>query len=130
MRYVAFGLTAFMALISTTPIADWMWGSLIGLPADLLQLAIESMWVLCLTPATIIYRNYFHSRLMHMPRTAGMAYGCAMRELAIFGAAALLQSSGYFNHLTASACLILGFVVEAIISQWMHARVTAELQSD
>jgi hypothetical protein len=130
MRYVALGLTAFMALISMTPIADWVWGSLIGLPADLLQLAIESMWVLCLTPATIIYRNYFHSRLMHMRRTAGMAYGSGIRVLAIFVAAALLQTTGYLNHLTASACLILGFVVEAFVSQWMHARVTAELQND
>jgi hypothetical protein len=120
MAVIAAGLTLFMLVFALTPLADWVWGRLMGLPPGLMQLAVDVALIMCLMPAAIVYRNYFHSRLMHMRRTAGMAYGSVARVVSIFAMAATLFGMQALNHTTAALALILGFVVEALIAQWAH----------
>jgi hypothetical protein len=70
---------------------------------------------MCLMPAIIIVRNYYHGRLMVERRTAGMAVGSLLRVAGIYLSAQLLFTLGWLNHLTASGILILGFVIETLV---------------
>ena len=67
-----------MLAIALTPLADWIWGTLMGIPSELQSMSEQVLLVMCLMPVVIIYRNYFHSQLMHLRRTA-MAYGSMLR---------------------------------------------------
>lgn len=123
MALVGAGITAIMLLFVLTPLADWIWGILMGIPEELMALAIESLLVMCLMPVAIMYRNYFHSRLMTLRRTEGMAYGSMLRVVSIFLFAALFQFTGILNHITAASILVFSFVVEAVMSHWFHHRI-------
>ncbi len=125
MAAVAVGITAIMLVFAFTPLSNWIWGTLMGVPSELMALSVEVLIVMCLMPTVIIYRNYFHSRLMHLRRTAGMAYGAMLRVLGIFVVAALTFQLGALNHLSAAAILILGFVIEALVARSAHQRMSA-----
>ncbi len=122
MGVVALGITAIMAAFALTPLSHWIWGSMMGVPAELMDLSVEVLMIMCLMPAVIVYRNYFHSRLMHLRRTAGMAYGGILRVAGIFILAAATFQLNLLNHLSAAAILILGFVIEALIAQNANQR--------
>lgn len=124
MMIVAAGLTAIMLLFALTPLADLIWGSVMGLPPELMSLSIEVLMITCLMPSIIVYRNYFHSRLMRLRKTAGMAYGAMTRVLGILIMASIFFKFGWLNHYTAAAILILGFVIEAAMAQWANYRAS------
>jgi len=124
MVLVALGITAVMALFALTPLSNWVWGTVMGLPAELMALSVEVLIMMCLMPTVIIYRNYFHSRLMHLRRTTGMAYGGIMRVAGISAAAALAYQLGVLTHLSAAAILIFGFGIEALIARHANQRAT------
>src|SRR5690606_34702956 len=88
---------------------------LMRIPEDVRALSVEVILVLCLMPAVIVFRNYFHGRLMLERRTAGMAAGAILRVIAIYAIAQVLVTLGWLNHVTAATVLILGFVVEALV---------------
>jgi hypothetical protein len=122
MVVVALGITAIMAAFALTPLSNWIWGSVMGVPAELMDSSVEVLMIMCLMPAVIVYRNYFHSRLMHLRRTAGMAYGGILRVAGIFILAAATFQLHMLNHLSAAAILIFGFVIEALIAQNANQR--------
>ena len=122
MVFVGAGITAMMLVFSLTPMHSLMWGSLMGLPPQLLSLSRDATLIMCLMPSIIIYRNYFHSQLMMARRTSGMAYGGIVRVFGIYAGAQLLFSLGWLDHLTATSILILGFVIEAIIAKTSSRR--------
>lgn len=126
MALVAAGITALMAMFAFTPLSNWVWGTLMGVPQELMALSVEVLIMMCLMPTVIIYRNYFHSRLMHLRRTAGMAYGGMLRVLGIFIAAAVAFQLGVLNHLSAAAILILGFVIEAFIARYANRQASRQ----
>lgn len=128
MAIICFGITILMLTFVLTPLADWIWGNLMGIPNELMALAIEALLVMCLMPVAIIYRNYFHSRLMAIRRTGGMAYGSMARVVSIFALAALLQTLGLLSHISSAGILVFSFVVEAVLSQWFYLRIKAEGQ--
>lgn len=109
------GLTAVMVLFAVTPLSNLIWRDLMGIPEEVRALAVQSLLVLCLMPAVIIFRNYYHGLLMVQRRTVGMAAGAMLRVAGIYLAAQLLFSLGWLNHVTASLVLILGFVIEAAV---------------
>ncbi len=123
MVLICLGITTLMLLFVLTPLADWVWGSVMGIPNELMILAIEALLVMCLMPVAIVYRNYFHSRLMAVRRTSGMAYGSMARVVSIFLLAALLQNFGLLTHTTSASILVFSFVVEAVLSQWFYLRI-------
>ena len=45
---------------------------------------------MCLMPAIIIYRNYYHGRLMTERRTGGMAWAAIIRVIGIYATAQVL----------------------------------------
>ena len=122
MVFVGAGITAMMLVFSLTPLHSLLWGSLMGLPPQLLSLSRDATLIMCLMPSIIIYRNYFHSQLMMARQTSGMAYGGIVRVFGIYAGAQLLFSLGWLDHLTATSILILGFVIEAIIAKTSSRR--------
>jgi hypothetical protein len=127
MIIVAVGITAIMLSFALTPLSDWVWGEVMGVPVELKALSVEVLLVICLMPAVIVYRNYFHSRLMYLRRTAGMAYGAIARVIGIFLTATLFFQLGWLNHYAAAGILIFGFVIEAAMAQWVHYRASTAL---
>jgi len=117
MAIIAAGLTAIMGLIALTPLSAWIWGDLMGVPNELIEPAVDVLLVMCLIPVVIVYRNYFHGRLMHLRRTAGMAYGSMSRVVVILVLAAMAYDMGALTHTTAAVVLIVGFVVETAVAQ-------------
>jgi len=113
MALVCGGITILMLAFAITPLSNLIWRDLMRIPDDVRALSVEVMLVLCLMPAVIVFRNYFHGRLMVERRTAGMAVGAILRVVGIYGACQLLFSLGWLNHVSASFVLILGFVIEA-----------------
>lgn len=115
MAVVCAGLTGLMLTSAITPLSDLIWRDLMRIPDDVRALSVQVILVLCLMPAVIVFRNYFHGRLMVERRTVGMAAGAILRVIAIYAAAQVLFAFGWLNHVTAAAVLILGFVVEALV---------------
>lgn len=123
MFIIGTAITAVMLLLAITPLSGWIWGTLMGIPSELMTPAQDVLLMMCLMPAVIIYRNYFHGRLMHLRRTAGMAYGSITRVAGIALLSLLCFEFGWLNHHTAAAILIVGFVIEASIAQYTSYRI-------
>ena len=117
MVAVASGLTGCMLLFSLTDLADLIWNTSMGLSTELTDLAIDVTLIMCLMPAIIIYRNYYHGRLMTERKTSGMAYASIIRVIGIYAAAQTLFYLQWLNHITAAFVLILGFVIEAYFAR-------------
>ena len=113
-----------MLLFSLTDLADLIWNTSMGLSTELTDLAIDVTLIMCLMPAIIIYRNYYHGRLMTERRTGGMAFAAIIRVVGIYAAAQILYSLGWLNHISAAFVLILGFVIEAYFAQRSAQRVS------
>lgn len=109
------GITGIMLLFALTPLSNLIWRDVMRIPDEVRALAVDVTLVLCLMPAVIIFRNYFHGRLMVERRTVGMAAGAILRVAGIYLAAQALFSLGWLNHVTAGLVLILGFVIEAAV---------------
>jgi len=122
MMLVWSGITGIMLVFAVTPLSNLIWRDLMRIPEDVRPLAVDVMLVMCLMPAVIIFRNYFHGRLMVERRTMGMAAGAILRVAGIYLAAQLLFSLDALNHVTASLVLILGFVIEAAVVVHAAAR--------
>ena len=117
MALVCAGLTALMLAVALTPLADWILGQVLGIPAVVLAPAVDVLLVLCLMPTLIILRNYSHGLLMVRRRTTSMAVGGALRVLAIAAAAQAGHLLGVLDHIAAAAILLLGFAVEAAVAR-------------
>lgn len=115
MVLVGTGITSIMLIFTLTPLSDLIWRDLMRIPDDARALAVQVVLIMCLMPAIIIVRNYYHGRLMVERRTAGMAVGSLLRVAGIYLSAQLLFTLGWLNHLTASGILILGFVIETLV---------------
>ena len=124
MLIIASSITAIMLIVAVTPLSDWVWGDVMGVPAELMTLSVDVLLVMCLMPAVIVYRNYFHGRLMQLRRTAGMAYGAITRVFGIFVMSAISFEFGWLNHYSAAFILISGFVIEAAMAQIANHRAT------
>jgi hypothetical protein len=125
MALVSAGITAVMLLFAVTPLSNLIWRDLMRIPDDVRALSVDVMLVMCLMPAVIVFRNYFHGRLMVERRTVGMAAGAMLRVGGIYLAAQALFGLGWLNHVTASLVLILGFVIEAAVVVWAAWRPLA-----
>jgi len=115
MMLICTAITAIMLGFALTPLSDLIWRDLMGIPDDVRALSVEVFLIMCLMPAVIILRNYYHGRLMVERRTSGMAYGAILRVVGIYLGAQLCFNLGWLNHVTASVILILGFVIETAV---------------
>lgn len=109
------GMVVFgMALVAWTPLSDAVLGGVIGLEEEVLQRSRQVLGVMCLLPALIAWRNYYHGLAMVRQRTGPMGLGGVLRNGATYLGAAGLFAIGALNHVTATFVLLSGFVVETL----------------
>lgn len=125
MAIVCVGITTIMLLVTLTPLSNLIWRDLMGIPDAVRVVAVDVILVMCLMPAVIIFRNYYHGRLMVERRTGGMAAGGILRVVGIYLLAHGCFAMGWLNYLSASFILILGFVIEAGVVLLIAKRVVA-----
>jgi len=112
MAMVAGGITALMLTVALTPLGDWILIHALGVRGAVRDRALEVVLVMCLLPAIIVARNYFHGILMVRERTGGMAAGGILRVAGIYLLAQTLAVFHALDHVTAAWVLIAGFVIE------------------
>jgi hypothetical protein len=122
MAMICGALTAIMLLFAVTPLAHWVWGDLMGIPTEVVDGAVGALLVMCLMPLAIIYRNYFHGRLMIERRTGGMALGGVLRVAGIWALASLGASAGWLDERVAAWFLVAGFAIEAAGARYFANR--------
>ncbi len=115
MLIIGAGITGAMMLITMTPLSDVILSDAIGIKGDVLSRAHTVLMLMCLLPALILWRNYYHGLLMVARKTNGMAVGGMSRVFGIYLMAQLLYFVGALNYLTGTIILLLGFLVEASI---------------
>jgi hypothetical protein len=115
MTFVCVGITSIMLLVTVTPLSNLIWRDLMAIPDDVRAVSVNVILVMCLMPALIIFRNYYHGRLMVERRTAGMAVGAILRVVGIYLLAHGGFVMGWLNYMSASVILILGFAIESAV---------------
>ncbi|MHC5037780.1 MAG: hypothetical protein ACYTHM_10735 [Planctomycetota bacterium] len=113
MIRVWFGVTALMLLVIASPIGNFLLQDLIGVRGDLFYRAREILWVLCLVPLVLTFRNFFHGLSLVRRTTGNMAAGSFCRILVIWLASWALWRLGRLDHLFGAAILLAGFAMEA-----------------
>lgn len=106
-------VTGLMVLTVASPLAGLFFRHLQGATGNTLEMARQAVWVCCLVPVVICWRNYYHGQAMVHQRTGGMLAGGVMRNASVAVAAACLTAGGLYNHITAAAMLPLAFGSEA-----------------
>ena len=117
MQYVAILITTLMLIFILTPISDFVWGNWMSLSPELRGLSSEVVLIMCLMPCLIVFRNYFHSRLMTRKKTNGMAAGSVLRVAGIYLVAMILFEMDSLSHTSAACTLLLGFLIEALVAR-------------
>ncbi len=114
MLHITGLVVALMVGVVWTPASEWILRSLIGLQGDVLVRSRDVLRVMCLIPAVVAWRNYFHGLAMVRRRTGPMGLGAVMRNAATYLFSALLFRLGGLNHVTAAFILVLGFLAETL----------------
>ena len=115
MVVINVGITIIMAALAVTPLANLLFGEVLGVTGDVLVFATEALLVMCLMPTVIIIRNYYHGLLMVRRRTNGMALGGILRVAVIYVTVQAAFALNWLDHVVATYILILGFVAETIV---------------
>jgi hypothetical protein len=123
MLLIGIAITAVMLLIAATPISNFILSDLIGITGDVLNYAREVLLWMCLLPALILWRNYYHGLLMVARKTNGMAMGGMMRVGGIYLFAQFLYLADALDYRTGTIILLLGFVLEATVVSVFYRRL-------
>ncbi len=115
MALTAAVITGLMLVLALTPLLAVIWRDLMSIPDDVRAISVQVFLIMTLMPGVIIWRNYYHGRLMVERRTSGMAVASMLRVAGIYVMAWACFELGWLNHLTASFILILGFVIETVV---------------
>lgn len=126
MATIGIAITSIMLIFALTPLSAWVWRDLMGIPEEVLSMSVQVFLIMCLMPAVILLRNYFHGRLMVERRTSGMAVASVLRVIGIYLGAMLCFDMGWLNHITASVLLLMGFLIETAVVIQVAARGSGE----
>ena len=72
-----------MILIALPPVADWVFGSLIGTSGPIKQLAIDGFRLLVFTPLFMGGRSLFHGTLMSLDATSPIRTAAIIRLITL-----------------------------------------------
>jgi hypothetical protein len=112
---IVLAMTGAMTLVSLSTLDTFLLQNLLGLEGVVLRFTEEAVRVMCLVPLVVGFRNYFHGIALARLTTSSMAYAAVLRVGAIYVAAFGAQAAGLLDHEWASAILVLGFAVEALV---------------
>ena len=119
---VAAAITLLMLCIVATPIGVWFLDDVLGVPEAVLARSRQAIWVMCLVPTVISLRNYLHGLVMARQNTKAMALGAVLRNASLYTAARMLFATGWLQHTTGAACLVLGFAFECVALLGVNVR--------
>ena len=126
VMYVMAAMSGLMLVMAATPFAGLVLHRLLGVEGEVLVMARQTFWVLCLVPFVISMRNMVHGVALANRTTGCMSAGAIARNVAIYSAAMLLFAAGWLNHMTGAAVLVLGFASEAAVAgawlRWLRRR--------
>lgn len=71
-KFIAFGTTAFMLVITMTPIAEFWFGRLSALSAELSQMALEGLWFAVPLPALAALQSWYQGAILQSRKTVGI----------------------------------------------------------
>ena len=80
---VGLALTVFMVLIALPPVADWVFGRLIGVSGSIKEMAINGFRLLVFTPLFMGMRSLFHGTLMSLDSTGPIRTAAVVRLVAL-----------------------------------------------
>ncbi len=123
---IAAGVTLLNVLVIGSPLGTFCLRELMNIRADLLDMSLQALWVLCLIPLAVTLRNRLHGYLMVSQRTRSMSLGGIMRNVGIYGLASLGYSAGWLNHATAAGIMVFGFLVETAVVVWFVRAIQKE----
>jgi progressive ankylosis protein len=122
------GATLLLLLVLIPPVYALLMTRLLGLPPEVTELVYGALWILLPWPAAIGYRRFLHGVLIRAGRTRLVAYGTAIRTVAMAGTAlGLFLVGGVPGAWVGAAALSAGVCVEAIAARFMAAGVVGEL---
>lgn len=104
-----YGLTAW------TPLAKWVFESLLGVPDDIYPLALASVRVFILWPLTSAIRSIFQPPIVLAKRTVWLSVNIVFR-VAVMVAAATLLPRVWPNGPVGATILVLGLGTEAVLA--------------
>jgi hypothetical protein len=114
------GATVAMLVIIAPPVFDFIMQDLIGLPIEVAELVHTSLVILLPWPAAIGYRRFYQGILIRNGRTRLVAYGTAIRLVAMTTTAAVLfVSYSLPGAIVGAAALSAAVCVEAMASRFM-----------
>jgi progressive ankylosis protein len=118
------GISIVMLILIYPPVFSFVAGTLIGLPANVSHLAHIATAILLPWPAAIGFRRFYQGLLIRFNMTRRVAYGTAVRLVAM---AATAMSLYFLTSLegayVGAAALSTGVVLEAIASRIMVHRI-------
>lgn len=114
MFLIMFAVTSLMLIIAATPASAWVFGDALGLTGQVLEMAEQAFWVLCLVPLFMTLRNYFHGLALLGRTTGRMGFASFLRLVLVFLSCWGLEAIGLMNQYTAAAVLAFGFLVETL----------------
>lgn len=113
MRRATLVMTALMVVAVASPFAGFFLRRVQDARGDVLTMARQALWPLCLVPAIVAWRNYCHGMTMVHRRTGLMVAGGVARNVSVLVCAPVLVGLGLYNHVTAAVMLALAFAAEA-----------------
>ena len=120
MIQVTGGVVAGMLVVVVTPLSALVLRDLIGVQGEVLVMSRQVLMVMCVLPAMVAFRNYFHGLAMVDRQTGPMGAGAVMRNVATYGVSAALLAIGGLNHVTGAAILVAGFLAETLVVIFWH----------
>lgn len=121
-------VTAILLFVLVPSVFDLLARQVMALPDEVASLVYTSLWILLPWPAAIGYRRFTQGLLIRDGKTRLVAYGTAIRLVAMASTALVLfiwvEPAGAY---VAAAALSAGVTAEAIASRWMARGTVARL---
>jgi hypothetical protein len=126
------GITLLLALFLLPPVFRAVTGTFMGLPREVIRLALPACALFLPWPAAIGYRRFYQGILVRHGLTRRVAFGTALRLGTMSGTALLLAGlTPLPGALVGAAALSSGVVAEAAASRfWARAAVRALLAAE
>ncbi len=80
-RFAAFlagATTTLLILLAATPLSSWWFETVFGLPPNLAEMALRSVWFALLLPAFNAYQSWYQGILLHTRKTRGITEAVAI----------------------------------------------------
>jgi hypothetical protein len=122
------GVTLAMGIALLPPVFDAIASGLIGLPPEVASRTHIALLILLPWPATIGIRRLYQGVLIRNGLTRRVAYGTAVRLVAMFGTAFVLARDGRLEGAwVGAAALTMGVSCEALASRFMASGALRKL---